>query len=56
MNDDQNNKPLEPMLGMLEGFVEKAYIVVKEIPRREVLNAYGVELHIGEEEDVDDNV
>lgn len=43
----QNNCPL----GELTGTLEKAYIVVKEIPVREVENKWGIGLEIGEVEE-----
>lgn len=43
MTNDQN----EPLIGSLEGTIENAYLIVKEIPRVEVPNEKGIGLYIG---------
>lgn len=43
MTDDQNEK----LIGCLEGTIEKAFITIVDIPKKEVPNETGIGLYIG---------
>lgn len=43
MTDDQNGY----CIGSLEGTIENAYLIIKEIPRVEIQNEKGTGLYIG---------